>query len=67
MKALKLIEFTKLIQLSLDENDPLIFEDTAMYVVNHYGDSYEEDANTGDMTLVTANKQKEAMLKGLQS
>lgn len=66
MKVLKLSEFTKLIQKSLDEEDPLVFEDTAMYVVNHYGDDYEEDVN-GDMVLVTVNKQKEELLKEVES
>ena len=66
MKVLKLSEFTKLMQMSLDEEDPLVFEDTAMYVVNHYGDDYEEDVN-GDMVLVTVNKQKEAALKEAES
>ena len=61
MKVLKLNEFTKLMQMSLDGEDPLVFEDTAMYVVNHYGDDYEEDVN-GDMVLVTVNKQKEEAL-----
>lgn len=64
MKVLKLSEFTKLMQISLDEEDPLVFEDTAMYVVNHYGDDYEEDVNTGEMVLVTVNKQKEEALGG---
>lgn len=66
MKVLKLSEFTKLMQMSLDEEDPLVFEDTAMYVVNHYGDDYEEDVN-GDMVLVTVNKQKEVALKEAES
>lgn len=66
MKVLKLSEFAKLMQLSLDEEDPLVFEDTAMYVVNHYGDDYEEDVN-GDMVLVTVNKQKEVALKEAES
>lgn len=61
MKVLKLSEFTKLMQMSLDEEDPLVFEDTAMYVVNHYGDDYEEDVN-GDMVLMSTNKQKEQVL-----
>jgi len=62
MKVLKLSEFTKLMQMSLDEEDPLVFEDTATYVVNHYGDDCEEDVN-GDLVLVRINRQKTEELK----
>lgn len=58
LKALRLQEFVKLMQTSLGEDDPIIFDDTAKYIVNRYGDEYEEEVNTGDYVLVTQNKLK---------
>ena len=67
MKVLKLSEFCKLMKMSLDEEDPLVFEDTAMYVVNHYGDDYEEEVNTGEYVLVSTNKSKTEALVELET
>ena len=66
MKALRLSEFIKLVQVSLEEENPVILSDTAAYVINHYGDDYQEELNSGEYIRTSENKSKAEVLQSAQ-